>query len=770
MREQFFEVSGARVSRLEDHRLLTGGGKYASDWSMPGQLHGHFLRADRAHARIVSIHLEAARKYPGVHAVLTGDDAVRAGYVQPVSFFKEMRGKNGMRPSVPQWPVLASDHVRFVGELVAFVVAESVHIAQDACGLIEVAYEDLPSVSDADDALAAAAPLLHESIAGNLPFECEAGDAAAVEAQFAAAAHVTRLRLTSGRVVPSPMEPRACLVAFDERTERYTVHACVQGTNMLRMQLAGYTRVPEDRIEVVAQDVGGGFGCRSMGYPEYCAAMMAAKATGRPVKWISTRSEAFLSDNHGRGSVIQGELAIGADGRFLAMRLDWIAEVGAYMTPPAAIATIRNPIICMTGAYRIPALYGRWRVALTNASPIGNYRGAGRPDIAYVVERLVDQAAAELHLDPLELRRRNFTPMSAFPYRTPTGSVLENADFDGMLEKALAAADWDGFPGRRAASEQAGKLRGRGIATVIENTSPGAVDRDQIALEVDREGQVTIHAVSHSQGQGHETTIAMLVGQALEIPAERVTVRQGLNQPPLIGNHTGGSRNTVGVGSVGYVTAFKLIEQGKARVAEQLGVEPSQISYAAGEFRCSEPETRIDWSALARDAPLTLIGEGTFGSTFPAGCHIAEVEIDPDTGRTTIVSYVAVDDFGVIVNDAIVEGQLHGAVVQGAGQVFGEHAVYDRASGQLLTGSFLDYYMPRAGLIPEIRKLGHATPSRVSPLGVKGMGEAGLTAALPVLSSAVLDALRPLSITHLDMPLTAEKVWSAISRSREVGG
>src|SRR5687768_177453 len=299
MREQYFEVEGARVSRLEDHRLLTGCGKYASDWSMPGQLYGHFLRADRAHARIVSIRLEAARDYPGVHAVLTGDDAMRAGYVQPVSFFK-FAGKNGMYPSVPQWPVLAAGRVRFVGEPVAFVVAESVHIAQDACGLIEVEYEDLRSVSDADDALAAGAPLLHDHVPGNLPFECEAGDPAAVEARFAAAAHVTRLSLKSSRVVPSPMEPRACLVAYDGRTGHYTVHACVQGTNMLRMQLAGYTQLPEEKIEVVAQDVGGGFGCRSMGYPEYCVAMMAAKATGRPVKWISTRSEAFLADNHGQ--------------------------------------------------------------------------------------------------------------------------------------------------------------------------------------------------------------------------------------------------------------------------------------------------------------------------------------------------------------------------------------------------------------------------------------------------------------------------------------
>ena len=639
-------------------------------------------------------------------------------------------------------------------------------MAQDACALIEIEYEDLPCVVDGAAALAPAAPLLHQHIPGNMPFECEAGDAAAVEAGFAAASHVTRLRLTSTRVVPSPMEPRACLVSFDEPSGRYTVHACVQGANMLRMQLSGYTKVPEDKLKIIARDVGGGFGCRSMGYPEYCVAMLAARATGRPVKWISTRTEAFLSDNHGRASVIDGELALDAHGKFLAMRLDWIAEVGAYMTPPAAAATIRNPIVSFTGAYRIPALYGRWRVALTNAAPIGNYRGAGRPDIAYVVERLVHQAAAEVGIDPIELRRRNYIPLDAFPYKTPTGSVYEIADFSGLMDKALAAADSVGYALRRAASEKAGKLRGRGIATVIETTNAGMVNKDQIALEVDGEGRVTVHSVAHSQGQGHETTLAMLVARALEIPAERVTVRQGLEEPPLVGNHTGGSRNTVGPGTICHLTALKLIEQGRARVAEQLGVEPSQISYAAGEFRCSEPAKTIALGELAGGEKFSIMGEGSFGATFPNDCHIAEVEIDPDTGKTTIASYVTADDFGVVVNDTIVEGQLHGAVMQGAGQVFGEHAVYDPASGQLLTGSFLDYYLPRAGLVRDINMNHHPTLSRVSPLGVNGMGEAGCTGALPALTNAVMDALRPLGITHLDMPLTPAKIWSAIHQAK----
>lgn len=761
MNAPLFEVGGARVTRLEDYRLLTGLGQFAADWHLPGQLHGHFVRADRAHARIVSLRLDAARALPGVHAVLTGEDAVRAGYLQPVSFFT-FPGKNGDKALLTQWPALAHQQVRFIGEPVVLVVADTLHLAQDAGALIEIDYADLPSVVDGDAALDPAAPRLHLHIPGNRPFECETGDAEAVSRAFSQATHITRQRIASRRVVPSPMEPRACLVAFDERSESYTVHACSQGANMLRMQLSGYTGVPESKIKIVTRDVGGGFGARSMAYPEYCAAMLAARVTGRPVKWVSTRTEAFLADNHGRGSVVDGELALDAQGRFLAMRLDWIAEIGAYMTPPAAAATIRNPIISFTGAYRIAALHGRFRVALTNATPIGNYRGAGRPDIAYVVERLVDQAAAETGIDPIELRRRNFIPPDAFPYTTPTGSVYENADFAGLLDTALAAADVPGYAARKAASQQRGKLRGRGVATVIETTNAGMYSRDQVALEVHRDGQVTVHSVPHSQGQGHETTLAMLVARALEIRTERVIVRQGLDEPPLFGNHTGGSRNTVGPGTICHLTALKLVEQGKAVVAERLGVEPSQVTYAQGAFHCGEPAAEIPLAALAGEKPYTVIGEGSFGATFPNDCHIAEVEVDPETGQVTVASYVTADDFGVVVNETIVEGQLHGAVVQGAGQVFGEEAVYDPRSGQLLTASYLDYFVPRAGLIPAIDMHNRPTSSRVSPLGVKGMGEAGVTGALPALTNAVLDALRPLGVIHLDMPLTPSKIWAAI--------
>jgi aerobic carbon-monoxide dehydrogenase large subunit len=448
------------------------------------------------------------------------------------------------------------------------------------------------------------------------------------------------------------------------------------------------------------------------------------------------------------------------------MRLDWIAEMGAYLTPTGPVSHLRNPSTCMTGVYRIPALHGRWRTALTNTNPIAAYRGAGRPDIAYVVERLVTQAAAETKVDAAELRRRNFIPPEAFPYKTPTGSTYENADLPGVLDKALKLADWAGFAKRRDQSKKAGKLRGIGISTVIENTGAGLFPKDTVEIDVAADGTVTVYSVSHSQGQGHETSFAQIVAETLGIEFERVQLRQGDEDRPLFGNHTGGSRSTVGAGSTCHLAAKKVIEEGRALAALELGVEPSQVEYASGAFRNGESGRRITLADLARAKKFSVQAEGSFGSTFPNGCHIAEVEVDPATGVTDIVSYVTVDDCGRVINHTIVEGQMHGGVVQGAGQVFGEHVVYDRGTGQLMTGSFADYYMPRAGLVREIRMDEHPTPSKVSPLGVKGMGESGCTASLAALTTAVLDALRPLGVQHLDMPLTPAKVWHAIQTAK----
>ena len=765
LHHQLLDVGGKRVARLEDLRLITGAGKYASDWNLPSQLHACFARCDRAHARIAGIDVEAARAHPGVVGVYTGEDAVRAGYVRGANFLT-FAGKNGMKAHFPDRPVIAHGTVRFVGEPVALVVAETAYAAQDAAELVQVEYEDLPVVVAPEEAIAPGAPQLHGNVPGNVPFEYEAGDAAAAEAAFARAAHITRLKVESTRVIPNPMEPRACLVAYEPADESYAVHVCVQGMNMMRKQLSAYTNVPEEKLRVYARDVGGGFGQRSTGYPEYCALMLAAKATGRPVKWISTRSEGFLSDTHGRGNIIEGELALDAEGKFLALRLDWLADMGAYLAPAGPVSHIRNPATCLTGVYKIPALYGHWRVALTNTAPVAAYRGAGRPDIAYIIERLVSRAATELGIDADELRRRNFIPPEAFPYKTPTGTTYDSADFPGLLEQALKAADWKAYEARRAASAKRGRLRGIGISTVIENTGAGMFPKDEIEIVANADGTLTAYSVSHSQGQGHETTFAMMIANALGIPVDRVRLQQAPTGKEMIGNHSGGSRTMVGAGTVCHIAALKLIEHGKRLAAEELGLEPSQVEYANGVFRGRDTERKIALAELAKKRTVSVVGEGTFGSTFPNGCHIAEVEIDPETGVTDIVSYVTVDDCGVVVNHTIVEGQMHGAVAQGAGQVFGEHIVYDRETGQLLTGSFSDYYMPRAGLLPDLVMEEHPTPTRVNPLGIKGTGESGCTASLACLVNAVLDAVKPLGIAHLDMPLTPAKLWHVISAAR----
>jgi carbon-monoxide dehydrogenase large subunit len=561
------------------------------------------------------------------------------------------------------------------------------------------------------------------------------------------------------------MEPRACLVAYDAKSGVYSFNVCMQGVTTLRKQMSQYTHVAEDKLTFEVRDVGGGFGQRTPAYPEYCALMMAAKASGKPVKWVSSRVEAFLSDTHGRANIVSGELALGRDGKFLALRLDWVADMGAYLSP-GAMGHIRNTSTCLTGVYRIPALYARYRAPLTNTTPVGAYRGAGRPDIAYVIERLVNQAAAETGIDAAELRRRNFIQPEAFPYTTPTGSVYENADLPGLLDKALKLADWKGYPQRRAQSAAAGKLRGIGISTVIENTGAGAAAKDEVELLLDASGTVTLRTVSKTQGHGHETTLAQIVADALGVPHAQVKVEQCPPGTLLEGNHTGGSRTTIGVGSVSHLAAQKLIEQGKALAALELNLEPSQIAYEHGEYRSAHSQRTVKLGDIAKSKTLSVTAEGKFGSTFPNGCHITEVEVDAETGEPTIVSYCAVDDCGVVINHAIVEGQLHGGVVQGAGQVFGEHVVYDPETGQPLAASFMDYYMPRADLLKSLRGEEHPTSSKVSPLGVKGMGESGCTASMPALVNAVIDALRPLGVEHLDMPLTPSKLWHAIAAAQ----
>jgi len=767
------------AQRREDLRLITGRGRYTADVNLPGQLHAAFLRADRAHAQIVSIDTAPALARPGVVAVLTGADALAAQYTQFPNLMA-FTGRNGAQILKPERPVLATTAVRYVGETVAMVVAESALAAQDALDAIVVDYRDLGAVATVEDALVAGAPQLHANIPGNLCFEWETGDAAAVEQAFAKAAHVTRLKVITTRVAPSPMEPRGNLVSYDAASESYDIYTPSQGMVMLRKQISTLSGVPEAKLRVHTRDVGGSFGQRSGVYPEHGALMIAAKRLGRPVKWVGSRAEGFMSDAHGRGLGIAGELALDLDGKFLAARYEFLCDMGAYLTPTGSISHLRNPATLMTGVYKTPALYGSFKVVLTNTVPIAAYRGAGRPDIAYAVERLVDRAADELKIERSEIRRRNFIPPDAFPYKTPTVGVYEPSDFAGCLDQALKTADWQGFEARRAEAKQRGKLRGMGLSTIIEATGAGVFPKDQVAIEVDGEGKLTVYTVSLSSGQGHETTFTSVVADTLGLPHEAVTLRECDPAHDLVGNHTGGSRSMAGVGSVCKVAADKLIEQAKPLAAEELELEPSQVDYAGGAFKSRDSEKSISFVQLAKKLagrqphPMNTLAEATVGSTWPNGCHIAEVEIDPDTGVTEIASYVAVDDCGVVINHSIVEGQVHGGVTQGAGQMFQEEVVYDRGSGQLLTGSFMDYCMPRAGLVRDIDVGDHPLPSKLNAIGAKGVGESGCTASLPALANAMTDALRPAGVGHLDMPYTPSKVWHSIqaakSKSRTQNG
>jgi carbon-monoxide dehydrogenase large subunit len=749
--------------RVEDFRLVTGSGRYAADWSLPGQLYAHFVRSDRAHAEIVSLDASRAEKHPGVKRVYTGKDALRAGYDKFLVMLNTP-GRNGEHIRKPRRPALVADKVLHVGDAVAMVVADSAAAAQDAAELIAVGYRDLPAVVSPEKALDAGAPQMHKEAPGNLAYDYETGNEQAVAEAFAKAAHVTRLKLEVTRVAPAPMELRGCTVTHDPKEDAYHLYVCIQGINMTRRQASFATDVPEDRIYVHAEEVGGSFGQRSAVYPEYCMQMLAAKELGKPVRWISSRTEGFMTDTHGRGNIVKGELALDKDGTFLAVRLDWIADMGAYLTATGSASHTRNATTCLTGVYRIPALYNRMRLAFTNTTPIAAYRGAGRPDIAYVIERLVTQAAVDLKMDSAELRRRNFIPVGAFPYKTPNGATYEDADFAGCLEKALAAADWSGFEKRRAEAKRRGQLRGIGLSTVIEPTGAGMFPKDQVLIECTAD-KVTAYTLAHSQGQSHETTFAMVVADALGVAMDKVLIRKSVQEKGLIGNHTGGSRSMVGQGSVCRLAALKLVEQTRPEAAQELGVEPSQVEYAHGEFRSKESKKTVTLFDLAKKKPLSAMAEATVGSTFPNGCHIAEVEIDPDTGVSRVVGYHAVDDAGTVVNHTIVEGQVHGAVTQGAGQVFCEKVTYDEETGQLLTGSFMDYCMPRAGMLRDIGVEDHPVPSKINSLGAKGVGESGCTASMPALTNAVLDALRPLGVAHLDMPLTPSKVWHAIQRA-----
>ena len=750
------------TGRREDDRLLTGSGRYTADWNLPGQLYGCFLRSDRAHADIVSLNPAAALALPGVKTILTGEDT--AGFKTPPPMVT-YPGKGGAMIKVPHRDVIARKRVRYVGQEVALVVASSPAAAQDAAEAIEIEYRDLPAVVDAEAALEPGAPQLHDEIPGNLSFDFEYGDEKAADDAFARAAHVTRLKLDSTRVSGTPMEPKACLVSYEENTRSYDIYVSSQGMAMMLPNFTAITGTPADRIRIHARDVGGAFGIRSQAYPEYCALMLAAQRLGKPVKWVGSRFETIVSDHHGRAARLEGELALERDGRFLGLRMRWVVNAGAFLSQPGPLINTRNPASHAVNVYRIPALYGRHLLALTNTTSTTAYRGAGRPNVSYLVERLVDEAARELGIDRTEIRRRNFIPREAYPYKTPAGSTYDSGDPAGEFEEVLERSDWHGFEARRRDSFKNGKLRGIGCAVFCEPSGAGAAPKEEAAIKFGASGNATLHVLAGPSGQGHETVLPEVVGEILGLPSNEITLKASdPGGPALVGGGTVGSRTMMSHGGALAATAKEVIRKGLDLAARELEAAAGDVEFHDGGYRIKGTDRSIAFRELARRYGPELDARGSIPTptAFPGGAHVAEVEIDRDTGEVEVVRYVAVDDCGRVLNPVLLDGQLHGGIVQGLGQALVEHCVYDDSSGQLLTGSFMDYAMPRPQIMTRVELHDHSVPSPSNPLGVKGAGEAGTTGALPAVANAVLDALRPLGIDRLDFPFSPARVWSAM--------
>jgi len=759
--------------RLEDARMLTGRGRYVSDWSFPDQAWGHFLRSDRPHAEIVSLDASAVRSMPGVLAVLTGKEVAATGQ-NPMPAAAPMKGRGGSDQIVPPRFALARERVRYVGEPVALVVAGSAAQAQDAAEAIAIEYRELPVVVKASDAAAPGAVRIHDGVPGNLVLDFVGGDEAATDAAFARAAKVVRLVAHHTRVVGNPMEPRAATGVYDAATDRYLLYATTQGAGPMRAQVAAMLGTTPEKVRVVAEEVGGGFGVRFNAYPEYGALLLAARTLGRPVKWVSTRSEVFVADEQARDIDHKGEAALDASGRILAMRFEYLSNVGAYLAFTGSFINTVNLVNVASGVYDVPAVHVNAKLVLTNTVPTAAYRGAGRPVASYALERLIDEAAHAIGVDSAEFRRRNFVPKAKFPYRIVTGFEYDCGDFDAVLAKALRAADWDGFPARRQESAAQGRLRGRGISTYIEATASGGfAPYDQAHITWDRSGEnaggITLRTASHNHGQGHETTLAQVVCSVIGLPLDKVRLRTSEPDFQMTGNPTGGSRTALGLGSAMLLASREIVQNGIALAAEALESAEADIEFVSGSYRIKGTDRKIGIAELAGKYPgkldLDYKDRPKVPSTYPNGCHIAEVEIDPETGVTEIVSYVACDDAGTILNHQIVEGQMQGGITQGAGHILGEQAVYGE-NGQLLTGTFMDYPMPRAGLVGGLTVMDHPVPTATNPLGAKGVGEAGVTGSMPCIMNAVIDALRAAGVTRFDMPASPQRVWQAIQEAR----
>jgi carbon-monoxide dehydrogenase large subunit len=767
---------GQPVRRFEDKRLLSGNGRFQNDNNLLNQAQAYVLRSPHAHARIRSLDRSAAEGAPGVVLIMTGDDLVDAKLgVMGVPF--QRKRPDGSPMFVRAHLGLAQGTVRYVGEPVAFIVAETLAQAKDAAELIDIDYEALPSVTDTVEA-AEGKIAVWADCPDNISNLFEAGNNAATEAAFAKAARIVKRRYVISRVYAHFMEPRGAIGVWDPGEERFTLYADVQYPHRVRQALATRIfKIPESKIRVIAGDVGGGFGTKGWQYPEHRLVLLAAKKLRRPVKWTCERSEAIQADEHARDNVTDAELALDQDGRFLGLRVKTLANVGAYISSERNLLATFGNVGTLVGVYDIPAADVAVLAVMANTNGTAPYRGAGRPEATYVIERLIDDAARELGFDPIELRAKNLIPPSALPCKTALGLNYDCGDFPANQAKAMAQADWAGFPARRDEAKARGKLRGIGIANPIEKAAgPG---QEFAEIRFHPSGNATLLMGSKNQGQGHETVFKQVLNERLGLDPASVQYIDGDTDRVAFGIGTNGSRSTVIGGSALWMAADKVIAKGKRIAAHLLEAADIDIEFTDGDFMVAGTDRRINITDVARASfqagrlPPGLEGglyeTGTFApddNTYPNGCHICEVEIDPDTGALDIVRYVVIDDVGTVVNPIGLKGQIHGGVAQGLGQALMEQVVYDRASGQNLTGSFMDYSMPRADTMPYIEITSNPVPTKRNPLGAKGAGEAGTVGALPAIVNAVVDALSPLGVKSLDMPATSARIWQAIRDAR----
>ncbi len=767
---------GQPVRRKEDVRFITGSGRFTDDNRLPRQAYAYFLRSPHAHARILAIDTAASRRAPGILAVYTHEDVAAAG-LAPIKCTAPVKNRDGSDYVNPGRPQLASDRVRHVGDPVVMLVAETLDQAKDAAELISVDYEPLAAVIDPVLAVQPGAPVLFDSAPDNVALDWGLGNKEAVDAAFAQAARIVKIDLAINRVIVNSIEARSVVGEFDTAADRYTVHLGSQGVFGMRRNLAAGLAVDEEKIRVVTQDVGGSFGMKSFAFPENALVPWAAKNLGRPVKWTSDRQEAFLSDSQGREARVHAEMALDKEARFLAIRAESYANVGAYLSSFSLMIPTMAGFRLLTGAYRIPAAYVNVRAVFTNTVWIDAYRGAGRPETSYIVERLVDAAARETGLAPDEIRRRNFVPPQAMPYKTPMIVTYDSGDFPATMELGLKQGDWAGFAARREAAKRRGRLRGIGMSYYLEVTANQPQEAADIRFTP--EGRVVMAVGSGPSGQGHETAFAQILEDRLGIPFDAIDFVTGDSDALKQGAGTGGAKSLMLAGTALVDAAEKIIVKGRKLAGHVLEAAEQDIEFHEGTFAIAGTDRSIGIMELARraremrtpvnGAPASLdeIGLSTATkNTFPNGCHVCELEIDEATGATEICRYSVVDDFGVIVNPVIVEGQIQGGIAQGIGQALMEEAIFDAESGQLVTGSFMDYAMPRAGDIPNFTISFNNVPCTTNVLGIKGVGEAGSVGALGAVMNAIIDALAPLGITHLDMPATPARVWAAIAAAR----